>query len=70
MPPLIPLAFGFTLGVCMAPSVRKHPRLQSTFAAVDDLQETFQDAWRGSTQALRLMVRKHGRRPLRLFNPH
>lgn len=69
MPVLIPLVVGFAAGVCVAPTIRRHPKLRKVFAVVDAFQERVKDAFRNAWQAT-TMANLHPGQPVRLFSPN
>jgi len=70
MPALIPLAAGIVIGVCIAPSVRKHPKLQAAFEIVDGLQAAVLDAWQTLQLTCNTLVSSKQSPSLHLYNPN
>lgn len=53
MPVLVPFAVGVLVGVCVAPSVRRQPKLEPAFVVVDAIQETIKDVCKRGHQVLK-----------------
>jgi len=68
MPVVIPFAVGVAVGVCVAPSVRKHPKLQNVFVAVDAFTETVKDAYLHAKQAVSTMACLNHSQSIRLYS--
>lgn len=68
MPLVIPLAVGFMAGVCVAPSIRRQPKLQRVIVVVDAFTETVKDAYRNVGQAIRALACPNRNQPVNHYS--